>query len=190
MAAERDSRHAANRIGDGCVFLLGFMGAGKTSVGQELADLLALPFVDLDRVVENRADCSIAAIFDGAGEDAFRDLEHRSLQETLSQGEQVVALGGGAWMAIRNRRLLSGMGPTVWLNPSFSTIVSRLDSVGLAGRPLFGDLEEAESLYIQRKLTYRKADLRIDIDRAETPAQVAARIARQLRRHPRAKCVT
>lgn len=78
------------------IVLVGFMGAGKTTIGYLLAEKLGLPFVDIDILVERREKVSINDIFSRSGEDAFREIEHKTIVETLSGPDAVVALGGGA----------------------------------------------------------------------------------------------
>jgi len=93
------------------VFLLGFMGAGKTSVGQALARRLGWGFVDLDQQIERRAGRTIAEIFAGSGEDAFRRIETAVLRELLAKlghgSPLVVALGGGTPVREENAALLA-----------------------------------------------------------------------------------
>jgi shikimate kinase / 3-dehydroquinate synthase len=78
------------------IVIVGFMGAGKTTVGHLLAEKLGLPFVDIDRVIEQRAGRSIPQIFESGGEPAFRALEHEITAELLAGPDAVLALGGGA----------------------------------------------------------------------------------------------
>lgn len=78
------------------IVLVGFMGAGKTTVGYLLAERLGIPFVDVDRLIETRECCSISQIFAEHGEETFRRIEHETVNETLNGPDAVVALGGGA----------------------------------------------------------------------------------------------
>ncbi|NNN18675.1 MAG: shikimate kinase [Acidimicrobiaceae bacterium] len=78
------------------IVLVGFMGAGKTTVGRLLAERLGIPFVDVDRLIEIRECCSISQIFAERGEETFRRIEHETVTETLNGPDAVVALGGGA----------------------------------------------------------------------------------------------
>ncbi len=157
------------------------MGSGKTTVGTHLAEFLDLPFYDLDREVEGRTGRQIAEIFAMDGENTFRDLEHESLREILTPRPLVLALGGGAWLEERNRQLLRGQGTSVWLAPELPTILERLGPEERYRRPLLADQNKVEALFGQRRESYALADLHIDIDRAETAEQVAARIARLIR---------
>lgn len=163
------------------LLLTGFMGAGKTTVGERLADRLGVPFVDLDREVEAAAGQDVAAIFAEQGEARFRELERRALETALVPPEVVVATGGGTLTFEGNLDLVSSRGGfVVWLHVPFPTIVARLRGVDRAGRPLFRSETEAFALYRQRLEAYRRADLRVDVDAAATPEEVVGRILLQL----------
>jgi shikimate kinase len=156
------------------------MGAGKSSVGGLLADVMKLRFVDLDHRVEQRAGESIAAIFERRGEPAFRRLETSALAEAAAESGVVVATGGGVMISAGNRELMARTGVTVWLNPDFETIARRLRDEPPGRRPLFRDPARAEALFRQRLPAYGSADLRVDILADEQPAAVAARVADRL----------
>src|ERR1051326_3373260 len=96
------------------IVLIGFMGAGKTTVGRVLAQWLRWPFFDLDDVIEQRERRTVAEIFANAGEAAFRRAEHAALrallQENATAGDLILALGGGAFVQPHNRTLLEENG--------------------------------------------------------------------------------
>lgn len=119
------------------VYLVGFMGSGKTTVGRLLGRDLEIPFVDLDSIIERRAGMTVREIFAAAGEARFRSLEHDALRETGELGEAIVATGGGSFTFPRNQELLARLGVTVFLHPSFGTIARRLGGVEKEDRPLF-----------------------------------------------------
>lgn len=169
------------------IYLIGFMGAGKTSVGKCLARTLGYRFVDLDDRIENEAGMGIPAMFDSRGEAYFRALEHVCLRRTWQLDDVVVATGGGTPTFAGNRALLARLGTAIWLHPEFDTIVARLKAGDEAGRPLFRSHEQALSLYRRRTSTYRAADLQVDVAPHEAPQQVASRIV-SLLREPR--CAT
>lgn len=162
------------------VYLVGFMGSGKTTVGRLLGRDLEIPFVDLDSVIERRAGMTVREIFVTAGEARFRSLEHDALRETGELGEAVVATGGGSFTFPRNQELLSRLGVTVFLHPSFGTIARRLGGVEKEDRPLFESETEALTLYRKRLPAYHQADLTVKIGDDETPEETAARIALRL----------
>ena len=165
------------------VFLTGFMGSGKSSVGRALADALGWLFFDLDSAVEAHAGMSVREIFERSGEPAFRELEHAALLDAVKAPEPaVIATGGGTFTIPRNVALVRQSGVSVWLNPSFATIVARIGGLGKQDRPLFRSEVEALALYRARLASYHRADHRVDVAGDETPGEVAARIALRLRK--------
>lgn len=166
------------------IYLTGFMACGKTAVGEELAARLGYRFIDLDAEIEARAGETVRQIFERRGEAAFRDLEHRALAATAKVGEAVIATGGGLPTVERNRALLGRLGLSVWLDPSFETLLARLDEEGMKKRPLFADRSQARDLHRDRLDAYRRADIHIRIDAGETAADVAVRIAQLLEGPP------
>ena len=158
------------------IFLVGFMGAGKTSIGRSLASELGFADIDLDREIEFTARASVRQIFERQGEEAFRDLEHQCLRDVVQKDGVVVSTGGGTMTFERNRALMAEAGVSVFLHPSFETIVARLTAHGRRSRPLFEDEAQAQQLFEQRLPDYRLADLEVPIASGETAAEVAARI--------------
>ena len=163
------------------VYLIGFMGAGKSTVGAALARAFGWPLVDLDQVVEQRSGMTIREIFERHGEEAFRQLEHQVLLETAAGPDAVIATGGGTFTFERNRDVIRAAGVSVWLNPPFATIVGRIGALGKQDRPLFRTETEALALYRSRLDAYRRADLKADVASDEIPEEIAARIALWLR---------
>ncbi len=162
------------------IFLVGFMGSGKTTVGEHLARRLGRPFYDLDGRVEASAGRSIAEIFEQEGEPAFRALESRILAELLEEMEAspgaVVALGGGTFVQPANRGLLEKFGGlSVFLECPLEEMIRRCS--GLAQRPLFRNPEAFRRLYEERLPSYRLADCVVPSG-AGTPEEVAASIAK------------
>jgi len=162
------------------VFLSGFMAAGKTAVGLELANLLGFEFVDLDALIETRSGRQIDEVFASEGEEAFRQLEREALVDASRLAAVVVSLGGGTVTRAENRHLARQCGQVVWLNTPRSTILTRLESGG-ALRPLYRDREQATELLDARVEFYRDCDFEIRPEAGETPAEIARRIARSLR---------
>ncbi len=148
------------------IFLVGFMGAGKTSVGRELAALLSGKFVDVDDRIVEREQRAIAEIFRTDGEAAFRLMERRSLEEIIGEVQQgvstVVALGGGALAQSENETAIRRTGyPVVFLDADPEELRRRCTEAP-GTRPLFRDEQQFRALYEQRKSCYIRADLKID----------------------------
>jgi shikimate kinase len=147
------------------IYLVGFMGCGKSTVGRALAEELGWSFVDLDAEIEEREGTTIADIFDARGESIFREIETASLRErvrTVQYGRpQVISLGGGAFLNEENFEMASNNGITVWLDCPFSMIERRV--AGLTHRPLARDLEQLRQLFEVRRPGYSRADYRIEI---------------------------
>ncbi len=143
------------------IYLVGFMGAGKTSVGVRLAELLGWRFVDLDEEIENCEGESIRAIFQARGEARFRALERQQLLRVSTMTDTVVALGGGAFCSDDNRRTVDATGISVWLDAPIEIIHARC--TGDATRPLFSTLEEMRTLLERRRPFYEKSRIRVDV---------------------------
>jgi shikimate kinase len=163
------------------VFLVGFMGAGKSSVGLALSRRLGWAFEDLDERIQAREQRTIAQIFQQSGETVFRQLEHqvlRSLVRELDAGPGgVVALGGGAFVQARNAALLEQDGfSIIFLDAPAEELFRRCQRDGLE-RPLQRELQEFRALYEARRDGYMRASLRIETSGkdVETVAQEAIR---------------
>jgi shikimate kinase len=150
------------------VYLVGFMGSGKSTVGKLLAQRLGWEFVDLDDEIERRAGRKIADIFSTDGEPAFRELEHQAVagqvELTKARRPRVVALGGGAFVAKRNRELLATAGLSIYLECPEDILWERIRAE--RHRPLAQDRARFQALCEQRRSEYQKADLRVDAARA------------------------
>ena len=169
---------SASDYGARTIFLVGFMGAGKSSVGLALSRKLGWPFEDLDDRIEAQERRSIEQIFQQSGESAFRQIEHaalRSLIRDLGASAKVVAVGGGAFAQVNNADLLEGAGfPVIFLDAPVEELFRRCQEQQL-NRPLRRDLEEFRRLYEMRRPCYLRAALRIetngkDVERIATEA--------------------
>jgi shikimate kinase len=164
------------------VALVGFMGAGKTTVGRALAERLGWRFEDLDDLIQAREGLTIEQIFNQRGESAFRDLEHIVLTETIadgSPGHLVLALGGGAFVAAHNQDLLrTARVPAVFLDAPVEELFRRCEQPGV-NRPNRRDPESFRQLYERRRPVYLNAGLCIDTYR-KTIASVVEEITSAL----------
>lgn len=159
------------------VFLIGFMGTGKTTVGRHLARLLGWDFLDLDEQIVATESRSISQIFAREGEPYFRRLEEEVLASLRGRARLVVACGGGTYANPGSRSLIDHMGRVVWIQMPIKVALSRC--AGTSGRPLLKDDLQAEALYRQRLPSYRAADLRVDAA-GLSAEEVAERIAGML----------
>jgi shikimate kinase len=162
------------------LYLIGFMGSGKTSVGTVLAEKLGWEFVDLDELIEKRADMKVSEIFECLGEPEFRRMEESALREISQQEPKVVATGGGTLIEPRNRELLSERGVTVFLDVPLSIVEERLGSQTSQSRPLYRDRDQIASLYRDRLPMYRAADLHVAIESDTDASEVADLVQRLL----------
>jgi shikimate kinase len=126
------------------VVLVGLPGAGKSSVGRRLAAVLEIPFVDADVEIEKAAGMTIADIFATRGEAEFRDGEARVIARLLDDGPQVIATGGGAFMAASTREAIAARGVSVWLDAGNDVLLSRIAK--RTNRPLFNGVDPEHRL--------------------------------------------
>src|SRR5438105_15161567 len=133
-----------DRLPPSLVFLVGFMGSGKTTVGRALAAVMGWRFADLDQLIEAREGRSIREIFETRGEAEFRRIEHEAIAACREMSETVIALGGGAFIADANRALISALGMSVWLDCPLEICLDRLGNDPT--RPLLRGKEEMRDL--------------------------------------------
>jgi len=152
------------------VFLVGFMGSGKTSVGQELGGRLHWDFVDLDARIESREHKSIPEIFRQGGEPAFRLAETSALRELIASlaRNTVIALGGGAFTQEANRALI-GHSPSVFLEAPVDELWRR-SSEDQELRPLRKHPEQFSRLYAERLPCYRSATITVVTSGKDIPS--------------------
>ncbi|MGI8919045.1 MAG: shikimate kinase [Pyrinomonadaceae bacterium] len=163
------------------VVITGFMGSGKSSVARALAGLLGCEMTDLDEVIAAAEGRSAGEIIAAEGEPRFRELERQALSKLLqSPGDQVMALGGGAWISETNRQLVTEhRAISVWLDAPFSLCWERI--AGSADcRPLAPNETAAFKLFSERTACYELADLRIVVTEEKPALEIAAEIAETL----------
>ena len=161
------------------IFLVGFMGAGKTSVGQVLSRRLGWPFQDLDDHIQAREGRSIEEIFRDSAEIGFRRAETAALRDLIAQtgtSPRVIALGGGAFAQPENAALLRQAGvQVVFLDGSADELYRRCGE-HLQTRPMRQDLKQFRELYAQRRQAYLTAMVRVDTENKDINT-VAAEVA-------------
>jgi shikimate kinase len=157
------------------IYLVGFMGSGKTSVGRLLSARRRVPFVDLDQAFETMAGQTVREVFRVHGEPWFRERETELLRGTATLPAAVVAAGGGTFTFPANREFIATAGISVFLDVPFAVIERRLAGKA-ADRPLFRSVTEAFALYESRLPSYRMADLVVKVGETENAGAVAFRV--------------
>lgn len=170
------------------VFLIGYRGTGKSTVGRLLAERLGWTAIDSDRIVEDEVGVSIADLFARDGEQAFRDLEERVVASLCDRKNAVVSLGGGAVLRESTRRRVAAAGPVVWLTAAAETLARRIatDAVSATQRPRLTGLspaDEVRAVLAEREPIYREcATFSVDTEE-RTPREVAEAIDDRLGTH-------
>ena len=161
------------------MLLIGFMGAGKSTVGRLVATRLAWEFIDLDEEIERAAGCSVVALFEREGEAGFRARESEATAALRGRSRIVVATGGG-WMANGRIADVDRAGRTIWLGVSAAEAMRRAAATP-GNRPLFGrTLDDVSALLAARSAQYAEADLKIETD-SRDPEAIAAEIIEVLK---------
>jgi shikimate kinase len=159
------------------LYVIGFMGCGKSTVGRHLAERLGWSFFDTDHEIEAAEKTTIADIFERRGEEEFRRIEREILRQHVRWVERgrpaVLALGGGAFVAEKNRDLISANGLTIWLDCPFEVIQRRVAKA--SHRPLARDPSSFTALYEARLEIYRLADIHVPIQ-SDDPTQTVESI--------------
>jgi len=151
------------------IFLIGYMGSGKSTVGKRLAEKINFDFIDFDKHIEKETGKTITEIFDADGEEKFRLLEHEYLKKLLNKENVVISLGGGTPYFHNNIQLINKNGISIYLEMSLDVLVKRL-SKARKKRPLIRDLNEVDLKYFieanleKRKPIYQKANHIIQSD--------------------------
>jgi shikimate kinase len=158
------------------IYLVGFMGSGKSTVGRALARHIGWRFADLDEDIENRERQTINEIFEKKGEEEFRRLEAECLEKRIQDVARgvpwVIAVGGGCFTRLENLDLIQNHGISIWLDASLDVIRQRI--AHSTHRPLARDPKQVEELYWARRTCYQRADFRIDIASNDSAAATEA----------------
>ena len=149
------------------IFLIGYMGSGKTSMGIKLAENLGLTFVDMDHHIEEKYHKTVSQIFEESGQDAFRKMEQNCLHEVAEFENCVIATGGGAPCFYDNMTFMNAHGLTVYLNLSSEQLAARLEMSRAGKRPLIANKQGDELRQIiaeglsAREVFYKQAKVSV-----------------------------
>jgi shikimate kinase len=148
------------------IYLIGFMGSGKSTIGRMLADEIGWRFADLDDDIEAQQRRTISEIFSTSGEEEFRRIEHEALAKRVHSircgTPTVLAVGGGAFIRPDNVDMLIENGITVWIDAALPLIRNRVASCD--HRPLARDARQFEQLYYARREFYSQAEFRVEVN--------------------------
>lgn len=154
------------------IFLIGFMGSGKSTIGKKMARELGYSFLDLDTMIENKFRITIPSIFSRFDEDAFRKIEHETLKQTFDVKDHVIATGGGTPCFYNNMDLINKNGISIYLKMLPESLHVRLEQ-SKKKRPLIEQnqpdkiLEYIEQQLWKRKFFYEKANYTVDGEKIE-----------------------
>ena len=155
----------AQKLEGRCLVFLGMMGCGKSAIGKAVAAKLGFGFADSDAEIEKAANMSVADLFETYGEPEFRRLEARVIERLMSEGQMVIALGGGAFMTAETRKLILEQAVSIWLNVDLDVLVARVKRRP-GKRPLLakGDPEQIlRELLEVREPVYGEADIHVSV---------------------------
>lgn len=150
------------------IFIIGFMGSGKTTLGKKLSRMAKVPFVDLDQLIVEASGLSISDYFELNGEENFRLLEEKTLKSIPTHAGAIISTGGGTPCFSNNITWMNSQGLTLYLNLEPKVILNRLLSSERSTRPLLSDMNDDELLdYIEDKLQsrapfYEEAQIKIN----------------------------
>ena len=137
------------------IFLIGFMGSGKTSIGKRLAKTLGWDFLDVDSIIESEANMTINSIFNLEGEQVFREMEREALKKVMNKENAVISTGGGTPCYEDNMQVMNDNGLTIYLEMETTALVRRL-AEAKSKRPLIKDLTDVElQSFIKAKMVQR-----------------------------------
>jgi len=163
------------------IYMVGFMGAGKTTIGRELAARIDTPFFDLDELIVAAEKSSVKDLFAQQGEPYFRKRERDILRSTRYLEKGVIATGGGTFTFDENIQFIQSEGLSVYLSAPYALLRTRIDDKA-GERPLFRDDFATLELYTNRLRYYKMADVTMEVRESETPGEIVERLVLELPR--------
>ncbi|MFH0960885.1 MAG: 3-dehydroquinate synthase [Pseudomonadota bacterium] len=164
---------------NGNIYITGFMGVGKSTVGKALSKLLKRPLIDMDRTISTKTGLSIKSYFEQFGEASFRNAETELLKEIASDQRLVIATGGGVPVSPQNRSIMRSSGKIIHLNMPIEQCFQRLGNGSNLSRPKWKDRDSVEALYNRRAPMYEDCDYTIDVS-GKLPGDCAWEICERL----------
>ncbi len=160
------------------IYLVGFMGSGKSTIGNILAQKLNMKFVDVDTEIEKKEKMKISDIFKEKGEPYFRELEKKEIEKLIQKENLVVSTGGGLGADLENMKKMKKTGTVIWLDVPLNIILERCKND--QNRPLLQQsIEDLKKLYENRKKVYSIADIHINVTN-QTPEEIVKEILKRL----------
>lgn len=160
------------------IYLVGFMGSGKSTVGHILAEKLDMEFIDVDTEIEKKENKKISEIFKEKGEPYFRELEKKEIDLITKKKGVVVSTGGGLGADIENMKKMKETGTVIWLDVPIDIILKRCEKD--INRPLLQQpFEDLKKLFEDRKKVYSMSDIHIKIEN-QTPEEIVQEILKRL----------
>ncbi|MGC8868274.1 MAG: shikimate kinase [Sulfurihydrogenibium sp.] len=161
------------------IYLVGFMGSGKSTVGKILAEKTGRNFIDIDRLIEEREGRKIKEIFEKEGENYFRQLEKKYLEDILNTKGYVISTGGGLGANPENMKKMKENGIVIWLDITLNTVLERCKND--EERPLLNQpIEKIKQLFEERKKVYGLAPYRVNVEK-KTPVQIVEEILTKIK---------
>ena len=165
------------------IFLIGYMGSGKTTIGKIVATRLDMNFIDTDDYVESKLGKTIASIFSEFGEDKFRKIERENLLEATKTDNVIIATGGGAPCFFDNMDRMNALGTTIYIKLTPSELAERLATTNLKQRPILANLENDEledfiaSALAKREVFYNQAQFKVSGSDEEIAEKIVTLVA-------------
>lgn len=167
------------------IYLTGFMGSGKSTIGKQLANDLNRQFIDTDQLIEQQSSRSIPEIFEQFGEQYFRRLETELIKTVSAKKPAIISLGGGAFIQSQNRDIIRNSGLTIYLQWTVETLFDRLKNC--SDRPLLVHIEpdnrffHINDMLLQRERFYNQADVIINCDRFKNITEIVSLIKMKIK---------